>query len=395
MVGDRGLVERFVTLALRLGRHVDGFVDAYHGPAELERAAEDDPRTPRRLADEADTLLLELEEDEKLDEGRRSWIQAQVRACSVVAHRSAGEQMTWADEVEACFGVRPTAVPERDLERAHALLDDVLPPSGSLLDRYRAWIDSQRVERESLLAAADLLADAFREPVAQIVALPPEETSTFELTEGAPWSAYHYYLGGCASRVAINVDSPVWSSWLTDLVGHELYPGHHTERSCKEDVLVRRRGYIEEALTLTLAPQSLVAEGIAMLGLEVVLGDDRHRVAAEALEPLGIPYDHEISAVVEQADRILEGATVNVARLVHDEGASIEVAREYLLHWRLRPPEAIDRAIAFVTDPTWRTYVSTYVDGLRICRDFVAGDERRFARLLTEQLTPQDLLVPS
>ena len=29
------LVERYLALGLRLGRHVDGFVDAYYGPPEL------------------------------------------------------------------------------------------------------------------------------------------------------------------------------------------------------------------------------------------------------------------------------------------------------------------------------------------------------------------------
>jgi hypothetical protein len=393
LTSDTGLVERFIVLALRLGRHVDGFVDAYHGPAELEPLAVGDLRTPARLAADAEELLLDLDEDRSLELSRRAWIHAQVRACSVVARRVAGQEMSWADEVEACFGVRPSTVPERELERAHSILDDALPSDGALADRYRTWVEGQLVEPGSLVAAADRLARVFRERVADIVTLPTGETATFELTDDVPWSAYHYYDGDCASRVAINAGSPVWAPWLTDLVGHELYPGHHTERACKEEALIRRRGYVEEALTLTLAPQSLVAEGIAMLGHEVVLGDDRHRVAAEALRPLGIRYDHEVAAVVDEADRILEAAIVNVARRVHEDGASLDEARRYLMRWRLRPPESIDRSVAFVMDPTWRTYVSTYVDGLRICREFVGGDKRRFVRLLTEQLTPHDLLA--
>ena len=45
----------------------------------------------------------------------------------------------------------------------------------------------------------------------------------------------------------------------------------------------------------------------------------------------------------------------------------------------------------FITDPVWRSYVSTYTDGHDLCRDFVDGDPVRFKRLLTEQLTPADL----
>ena len=32
------VVERYLPLGLRLGRHVDGLVDAYQGPAELPQA---------------------------------------------------------------------------------------------------------------------------------------------------------------------------------------------------------------------------------------------------------------------------------------------------------------------------------------------------------------------
>ena len=45
----------------------------------------------------------------------------------------------------------------------------------------------------------------------------------------------------------------------------------------------------------------------------------------------------------------------------------------------------------FLTDPTWRAYIYCYVEGLPLCRRFVAGDPARFERLLSEQLIPADL----
>jgi hypothetical protein len=46
----------------------------------------------------------------------------------------------------------------------------------------------------------------------------------------------------------------------------------------------------------------------------------------------------------------------------------------------------------FIVDPMWRSYVTTYEDGHAICRAWVDGNPERFKRLLTEQLTPVDLL---
>ena len=45
-------------------------------------------------------------------------------------------------------------------------------------------------------------------------------------------------------------------------------------------------------------------------------------------------------------------------------------------------------------DPTWRSYISCYVEGLPLCRRFVDGDSLRFERLISEQLVPEDLAAP-
>jgi hypothetical protein len=50
-----------------------------------------------------------------------------------------------------------------------------------------------------------------------------------------------------------------------------------------------------------------------------------------------------------------------------------------------------DHVVRFITDPSSRTYVVAYPAGLELCRSYVAGDPRRFRRLLTEQLRVSDL----
>ncbi len=48
--------------------------------------------------------------------------------------------------------------------------------------------------------------------------------------------------------------------------------------------------------------------------------------------------------------------------------------------------------MSFITDPIWRAYVTTYADGYALCGAWVDGDPARYRRLLTEQLTPEDLI---
>ena len=55
--------ESYLLLGLRLGRHVDGLVDAYFGPPELaEEANAGEPVPPEELAAEADALLAVVED---------------------------------------------------------------------------------------------------------------------------------------------------------------------------------------------------------------------------------------------------------------------------------------------------------------------------------------------
>ncbi|MGH9075702.1 MAG: hypothetical protein ACRDZQ_16525, partial [Acidimicrobiales bacterium] len=122
---NEGLVGGYVELGLRLGRHIDGLVDAYYGPAPLaRRVLAEPPVSPERLAAEARGLLGRLEAGEPLDsvgslEGsvetsstpthpespqRRAWLHSQLVGLLTTAASLAGTRLSYADEVEACYG---------------------------------------------------------------------------------------------------------------------------------------------------------------------------------------------------------------------------------------------------------------------------------------------------
>jgi len=103
-----GIVDRYLELGLRLGRHVDGFVDAYYGPPELAARVEAEPlRPPAELAADAGRLVADLDAGEgagtgdgAVDAGRRRWIRAQALGLRTSAHKLAGEPIAYLDEVE-------------------------------------------------------------------------------------------------------------------------------------------------------------------------------------------------------------------------------------------------------------------------------------------------------
>jgi hypothetical protein len=235
------------------------------------------------------------------------------------------------------------------------------------------------------------LADDLRERTGRLFGLPEGEHVDFELVSDKPWSGFNTYRGGLRSTVSVNTDLPVLSTTLAHLVAHEAYPGHHTEHSRKEVGLVRRRHWLEETIFLVGTPQCLMAEGLADLGLEVVLGPRPEPVVAEHMRPLGIRYDAEVIAALADASESLGAVRANAAWRLHAEGADPDVVTDEVARWGLLPRARAAKAVEFLLHPTWRAYITCYVEGVRLCRDFVASDPTRFGRLLNEQLVPADL----
>jgi hypothetical protein len=123
-------------LGLALGRHIDGLVDAYYGPPELAaRVAAEPLRPPSELEARARRLLADLGAADDLDAARRHFLRAQVAGLRATAAKLAGQPIGYVDEVEACYGVRPTMVPEDAFAAAHRRVDVALPGSGPLAER--------------------------------------------------------------------------------------------------------------------------------------------------------------------------------------------------------------------------------------------------------------------
>ena len=375
----------YIELGLRLGRHIDGLVDAYYGPPELaEQVEAEELQAPAKLATQA-AKLREASEN--------GWLHAQLVGLETVARRLAGEEIAFEDEVERCYGVRPQRTSEDVFEAAHRELDELLPGTAPLAERYQAWREGNVVPADRLAGFMDGLVTDLRARTEAFAGLPRDESIELEYVTGEPWAAYNYYLGGLRSRIAINTDVAMTPDFAAELAAHEAYPGHHTEQVTKEQTLVRDQGRLEQSILLIGTPQALISEGIAVLGSEIMLGEDEERLTAQHVAPLDVEYDPEHSKLVKKARAPLEHLVgTNAALLLHAEGASVDEARGYLMRWSLSSERRAAQQISFISDPTWRAYVSTYADGYRVCRSFVDGDPKRFKRLLTEQLTPADLL---
>jgi hypothetical protein len=373
-----------VLLGLRLGRHVGGLVDAYYGPPELKEQVDAEPLVePAALAAEGDALLAELED---------GWLHDQTLGLRTYAGRLAGEEISYSDEVERCYGVRPRRRGAEAYVGAHERLDELLPGTGSLSERYQAWRSDATVPVELVVPLVQDAAAELRTATVDLVALPEGEQLVVEGVHDEPWWAFNYYLGGLRSRVVVNLDVPTTCRECVHLAGHEVYPGHHTEHALKEHLLVRGQGKVEETIQLVPTPSALVGEGIAESGPDLVMNAELRDRLVAAIRRRGLEYDAEHAEAVADARRALRPVSLDAALMIHEDGASVEEAEAYVRQWALVSPDEAAHTVRFVVDPTWRAYVVNYSAGRDLCEAWVGGEPDRFARLLTEQVRVGELL---
>ncbi len=393
------VVTEYLELGLRFGRVVDGFVDAYTGDPRLKQQVDDEPSPdPAQLSRQAAMLATRVR-DADLTPARTDFLTAHLDALSVAGRRLAGEPMSFVQEVHSYFQVQIAQVDTDVYREAHreiaGLLDGAGIPTGRpLADRLALVREQELCPPDLVETAVRTVAAALRDLVVGPTGLPGAETIEFDIERDVAWSGFNYYLGAYASRVAVNADVGHRMSQFPVLVAHECYPGHHTEHCRKEHLLVEQGGQLEQTIFLVNTPQCLMAEGLGDLALSAVIGPGWASWAAEVLDGVGPRFEPELVEALELAARPLDTVRQNAAIMLHDHGAGPEEVVEYLQTWMLADEKRARQLLRFLSDPLWRAYTSTYVEGERLLRPWLearpAGQPAltRFRRLLDEPLTP-------
>jgi hypothetical protein len=395
-VDETTLVREYLLLGLRFDRLEPGFVDAYTGDPALRRQTENEPRPePAALAARAATLRTELP-GAGLAAERERFLGAHLRALECSGQKMAGHEISFVDEVDAYFDVRISTGDEDAYRDAHRAMGDELPGDGPLAARLNAVRALEEVPPERLEVAVHAFSSALRDRVRTQFALPEDETVTYEVVGDKPWSGFNYYLGGHHSKVAINSDLTQRMSSLPHLVAHESYPGHHTEH-CRKEAGIVAAGQLEQNLFLVNTPQCLMAEGLADLGLAAVVGPGWGVWAEEIFADLGLRFDGARAERLEIASAALVGVRQDAALMLHDRGADPDTVVAFLQRWLLVPAPRARQMLRFLSDPLWRAYTTTYVEGYRLLHTWLEArpvDEpmgERYRRLLDEPLVPSSI----
>ena len=380
------IVDRYLELGLRLGRHVDGFVDAYYGPAGPGRPSS----TPSRCVAPAQLVGRRRRPDRRpRRRGRRRHARRLAPAVAAgpgrrpphqrpeVGRRSRSATPTRSSGATACAPPSATRRPSPPPTVASTRPCPAAAPSASGSSPGARPRPSR--SRSSSRCCARSPTTSASAPSA-CSACPRASTSHWELAHDQPWSGFNYYEGDLRSRVAINTDLPV--------LVHEHRPPR------------RPRG-------LPRPPhRALPQGGRAGAPPRPAGGDDlpRRHPAVPARRGPGRPRPrgHRWGAPRAGGGRAPAAPRHRLRPRGRGRGAHRRrVARRGAGQRRLAAARR-RRAASTTSSPTssgggssptpgppsrssssrrttWRAYISCYVEGLPLCRAYVAGDPTRFA----------------
>jgi hypothetical protein len=366
-----GAAERFVKLALALGRHDPHYVDAYTGPPEWAEAAKAGDVSLQTLKTEAEAILAAL--DALSRDGvdpREAGLKGLTTAALARIRMAMGEKLSFNEEARLLYGVEPRAYSLAEFDAALGAIDALLPGEGALADRFNAFRASVAIPADRLPAVFDAaIAECKRRTVAHYT-LPETEKFTLRFVSDKPWSGYNWYQGDFESVIEINTDQPIHLDRAVDLGCHEGYPGHHVWNLMVDEALLRGEGLVEFSILPLFSPQALIGEGSANYGIELAFSD------AEKLA-----FERDVLFPLAGVDPALAGKLQALTKLRRDLAhADTYVAREYLEgridraaaaalieKYKLETPALAARRVDFFD--TYRAYVINYTIG----RDLVAA----------------------
>jgi len=395
------VAQDYVRLVLEIDAHEPGYVDAYYGPAELREAARKSPRAQARLKREADRLLAALAATEAA--GPEEAQRAKVLAANIASARFrldmiGGTRVSFADEAERLFALRPVLKPLKDYDAALARVEALVPGTDPLPVRVGEFRSRYEVPDDKLPAVMNAAIAECRRRTAKHIALPDGESFKMEMVKGKSWGAYNYYKGDNQSLIQVNTDQPVLVGNTLVLGCHEGYPGHHVQGIFMERAY-RTRGWAEFSVLPLYVPAAPLNEGGGDFGLDLAFpGGERLKFEMEVLYPLaGIdPATAPAYDALREATAELDGASLTISQMyldgVIDRAKTIDLIQRYELVAR----DVAEHSLTF--DDEYRSYVINYASGEDVVRAYVdrAGADpvarwKAYEYILSTPVLPSDL----
>jgi len=258
----------FLLLALRIDKHIKGYVDFYFGPKKLRKIVDNEVITsPSKLLTDCKALQKNLSK-QGYDKKREQYLEKILTAMRTSIKILNGVEIPFKTEFLRQFDVTLQPVDESKLEnikeelnveeRMAKLRVQRKVPEAKIFELFQKTVNITQKRTKELFV--DLL--------------PKKEQVILQLVKNnkkeVKWSFYNWYLGHFRSRIELNPNYSMFWSLFLSAAAHEGYPGHHTEFIIKEQRLWHEFNQFEHSLLLIHSPKLIISEGIADLAVNML-----------------------------------------------------------------------------------------------------------------------------
>ena len=267
--------EDFLLLALRIDKHIKGYVDFYFGPEKLRQIVEHESLTaPNTLLNDSNNLIKQSGA-QGYNKERERYIEKLLVAMKTSIEMLIGSEISIKDQFIKLYDVDLQPAKEFELENLKEEYEEAYKGHGSLEERMSKLRITRKVPESKVFKffkkAVDITEKRTKELFTDL--LPNNESLIIDVVksnEDVKWNCYNWYLGNFISRIEVNPTYQMYWTAFLSYSSHEAYPGHHTEFAVKEERLYRELNQFEHSILIYKSPKLLVSEGIANKALSVI-----------------------------------------------------------------------------------------------------------------------------
>jgi len=271
----------FLLLALRIDRHIKGYVDFYFGPEKLRQIVNNESLTsPNKLLIDCKALIRQLGA-QGYDKKRERYIEKMLIAMKTSIELINGVEMSIKDQFLKLYDVALQPANESELDNLKEEYNEAYSGPGSLESRMSKLRITRKVPESNIhdffKKALEIVKKKTDEFFTDI--LPENEHITLALIDNnnnqIKWACYEWYLGDYISRLEINPNYEMYWTVFLLFASHEGYPGHHTEFSIKEQRLYHELNQFEHSILILHSPKLIISEGIANTAISVLFSSQK------------------------------------------------------------------------------------------------------------------------
>lgn len=273
--------EDFLVLALRINKHIKGYVDFYYGPEKLNQIIENESLSSLdRLLRDSNALLKELGA-QGYNKERERYIEKLVTAMNTSIEKLNGSEISVKDQFKKLYDVNLQPPNEAKLYNLKEELETAYRGPGSLEERMDRLRITRKIPEPNVYLFFKKAVEITRKRTKELFPylLPDKEKIIIDVIskdkakEKLKWGYYNWYLGKFTSRIEINPYYQMYWTTMLRSAAHETYPGHHVEFVLKENRLFHELEQFEHSVLILHSPKLIISEGIANIAISILFSN--------------------------------------------------------------------------------------------------------------------------